>query len=479
MIFPLKPLALALSSALLAACAVGPNYVRPELPKVDTFIRDQAGAAVSPQVDPEFWRGFGDPLLEQLVDTALLHNHDLRIAWANYQQANALLRGAKYDYLPTLTASGEASSVRSSTDQMPGVARGDRDYDQYEGSVGFTWELDLFGRVRRGIEAQRAEVSASANDLAAMQVAVVGELASSYFQLRGWQEQLRIAQENVNTQMRTLQLLEARHAAGMAASFDVDRGRTQMETTRARIPSLEAQIAVATHRIAVLTGKPPEALVAELEAPADIPALPESVAVDAPAELLRRRPDVAAAEARLHAATARIGVATGDLFPRFTLGGLIGTQALDSGALFERDSETRLLSLGIDGSFLNVGRVRARIAASKAANAADMARYEQTVLNALEETENALVQVSRSDTEAGHLQAAAAAGARAAKVAHTRFDHGAIDVLELLDAERTSLQAEDAFAQGRVRNSLAVVALYQALAGGWPRYIPEESVAGR
>ncbi|VFR54320.1 RND efflux system, outer membrane lipoprotein CmeC [plant metagenome] len=310
-----------------------------------------------------------------------------------------------------------------------------------------------------------------------MQVAVVGQLARTYFQLRGLQEQLRIARENADNQARTLDLLQTRLEMGTAAPFDVDRGRTQLESTRSRIPSLEAQIAVATNRVAVLTGATPQALSAQLSVPVALPPLPDRIVADAPSELLRRRPDVAAAERRLAAATARIGVATADLFPRFPLDGLIGTQAFDSSALFERDSETHLLSLGIDGSFLNVGRVRARIAAADAATAGSLATYERTVLTALEETENALVQLSRSGREATHLEQAAAAGTRAAGMAKVRFDQGAIDVLELLDAENARLQAEDAFAQSRVRNTQAVVSLYQALAGGWPGQMPKDNLA--
>ncbi|VFR45301.1 RND efflux system, outer membrane lipoprotein CmeC [plant metagenome] len=477
----LKILAVSIAAALLSACAVGPDYVRPQPPQVDAFIRQDPAVATSAtaQADPAFWRAFGDPLLERLVDTALANNQDLHIAMANYEQANALLRGSRYDRLPTITADAEAGDARDSVDQAPGVDRSGRDHNQYQASIGFTWELDLFGRVRRSVEAQRAEAAASAEDLAAMQVVVVSQLARTYFQLRGWQEQLGIAQQNADNQARTLQLLEVRLKAGMATPFDVDRGRTQLESTRARIPPLEADVAVATHRIAVLTGRPPQALVAELEAPSTLPALPQNIAVDAPGELLRRRPDVAAAERRLAAATARIGVVTADLFPRFTLGGLIGTQAFDAGALFERDSEMRLLTLGVDGSFLNVGRVRARIAAANAAEAGNLATYVRTVLTALEETENALVQVSRSARQTAHLEEAAAAGTRAAGMAKLRFDQGSIDVLELLDAENARLQSEDAFAQGRLRNTLAVISLYQALAGGWPNQLPAQSVASK
>jgi len=477
----IRTLTVAVASVLLAACTVGPDYVRPNLPAVDQFSNSaspQVARETVPAVDLEFWRSFGDPVLEQLVDEALLSNHDLRIALAHYEQANALLRDSKYDRLPTLSANAEASSTRGSADQLPGIDRAGRDVDhQYSAGIGALWELDFFGRIRRGVEAQRAETEASAADLAAVQVVLVGDVAETYFRLRGLQEQLRIAQRNSDNQAQTLRLIDLRSSAGLSSSFEVDRASTQLETTRSRIPALQSAISISTHRIAVLVGRTPETVLAGLDTARPLPSLPETMAVGTPAELLRRRPDVTAAERRLGAATARIGVATADLFPRFTLGGLIGTQALDASALFERDSETRLISLGIDGSFLNVGRVRARIAAANAATAADLAAYEKTVLLALEETENALVRVSRSAEENTHLERAAAAGARATAIARVRYDNGAIDVLDVLEAERASLQAEDEFAQGRVRNTVAVVSLYKAMAGGWPQYVPKESTA--
>ncbi|WP_413795211.1 MULTISPECIES: efflux transporter outer membrane subunit [unclassified Pseudomonas] len=469
---------------LLAGCAVGPDYVKPESPDLHDYARQLDTAATSssqasPQADPKFWRMFDDPMLDRLIDSALVHNHDLRIAFANYQQASALLRGARYDQFPTITADAQAGSARNSADQAPGVSRSDRDHDQYEGNIGFSWELDLFGRVRRSVESQRAETSATANDFAAMQVAVVSELVRTYWQLRGWQSQLRIAQENSANQERTLDLLKLRLDSGTATPFDVDRGQTQLETTRSRIPPLQARVEVATHRIAVLIGEVPRVLADELEIPGELPALPKNFVVAAPSELLRRRPDVAGAERRLAAATARVGVATADLFPRFTFGGLIGAQAFRADALFERDSETRLVSLGVDGSFLNVGRIRARIAAANAATAADLAAYERTVLTAIEETENALVGVNRTEQENAYLQHAAEASVRASDMAKLRFDQGSINVLELLDAENARLLAQDAYIQSRARNTLAIVALYQAVAGGWGDYVPDAKIAGR
>lgn len=485
----IRTLALGVAAALLSACAVGPDYVRPTLATPDQFARAGETVAVAnaaaadtaaPEADVEFWRGFNDPMLTQLVEDALSANHDLRIALSRYDRANALLRGAKFDRFPTLTASANAQDARSSADQLPNVPQSGRDNESYSAGVNATWELDLWGRVRRNVESQRADTWATAADLQAMQVTIVGEVAGGYVDLRGLQERLRVARENADNQRETLRLVDARFSAGRGTEFDTSRARAQLEATLSRVPALEAQVAVAMHRLAVLTGRTPDALIAQLEPQQPLPALPARLDAGTPGDLLRRRPDVAAAEHRLHAATARIGVATADLFPRFTLGGLIGSQAIDSSALFERASETRLVALGIDWSFLDIGRVRARIAASDADAAGELARYQQTVLLALEDTENALVRYGRARIEDGHLERAAQDSAKAAQLARVRYEAGAADLFEVLDAERTQLQAQDAFADGRTRSVTGAVALYKALAGGWSSRTPlREDVAQR
>ncbi|MGE3667082.1 MAG: efflux transporter outer membrane subunit, partial [Steroidobacteraceae bacterium] len=378
-----------------------------------------------------------------------------------------LLRGARFDQLPTVTASGSASNTRLSASDAPGVARADRDTNGFNGEIDASWELDLFGRVRRNVEAQRADLAASAADLGAVQVAIVGAVAQGYMELRGLQERLRVAQANAANQRETVQLVEARLAAGRGTEFDTSRARAQLETTLARVPALEASVAVTLHRLAVLTGVAPEALTTELSTAAALPALPARLDPGTPGELLRRRPDVIAAESRLHAATARVGIATADYFPRFTLAGLIGTKGIDTSALFERDSETRLAALGVDWSFLDVGRVRARVAAADADASAALAAYERSVLLALEDTENALVRVAKSRVEDAHLERAAKDSATAARLARLRFEAGAVDLLDVLDAERTRLAAQDAFADARTRSATATVGLYRALAGGY------------
>lgn len=466
----------------LGACAVGPNHVRPAVAVPERFV--EAPPAIDadaplPAVDAAFWRDFGDPQLDALVERTLAANHDLRIALAQYDRANALLRGAKFDRLPTITGSASASDSRSSADQLPGVSRRDRDVESYAASANAAWELDVFGRIRRGVEAGRADAAAGAADLAAAQVAIVGEVARTYFELRGLQARLCVARENADTQRETLRLVEARFRAGADSAFDTARARAQQASTASRIPALEAQIAVAMHRLAVLSGQAPDALVGELSTPKALPSLPDRIDAGTPGDLLRRRPDIAAAEARLHAATARVGVATADLFPRFTLGGLIGSQAIDGDALFRRDSETRLVSFGIDWSFLDVGRVRARIAAADADASGALAGYERTVLLALEDTENALVRHARAREEDALLAQAAEDGTAAAALARTRYRAGATGLLELLDAERTRLQAQDAFADARTRTATSAVALYKALAGGWPDAPPMRERVGQ
>ncbi|HSD15800.1 MAG TPA: efflux transporter outer membrane subunit [Thermomonas sp.] len=470
----------ALATALLPACAVGPDFVKPEVATAATFARAPQASTAPVSADAPFWEAFGDPLLSALVADALRANHDLRIALARRDQADALLRGARFDRLPTITADGRAVETRASADQSPAAARADRTTRSHAAGIVASWELDLFGRIRRSVEAGTAEADASAADLRAAQVAVTGDVAAAYVELRGLQERLRVARANRDNQQRTLELVQARLDAGSASDFDVVRARAQREATAARIPALEAAEAVAMHRIAVLTGRTPDALIAMLSPPAPLPALPTRIDPGTPADVLRQRPDVAAAEARLHAATARIGIATADLFPRITLGGLLGSQAGVAGALFERESETRLLALGIDWSFLDVGRVRARIAEADASGDAALARYRQSVLRALQDTEDALVRLDRVGAEDAYLQRAAQDSTRAADLARVRYLAGATGLFEMLDVERGQLQAEDAFADVRTRSALNAIALYRALAGGWPQSLPQrEPIADR
>lgn len=462
-------------SALLAGCAVGPDFRTPELPQAGAQFARAEPSAVPQQASPEtgsdaaFWRQFQDAQLTQLVEQALRANQDLRAALARLDAAQALLRESRLDQLPTLTLSGQALQQRRSESQAMGGPRSQR---SYSAGINASWELDLFGRVRRNIEAGRADLRASAADLAALQVAIAAQVAASYADLRGWQQRLQLAEANAVNQQDTLRLVQLRLAHGSGTDFDLARAQAQLETTRSRIPALQARIAVAQHRLAVLTGQVPEALIAALDVPAALPRLPQTIAPGTPADLLRRRPDVAAAEARLHAATARVGVTTAELFPRLSLGGLLGSSALSTGALFGAGSASRSVFLGVDWSFLDVGRVRARIAASEAGAQVALAQYQQSVLLALEDTENALVLLTRTRSEDAHLAQAAEQRARAEQLAQRRYRLGSVGLYEVLDAQRDLYAAQDAAAYSRARGLRAAVALYQALAGGWEGQSP-------
>jgi multidrug efflux system outer membrane protein len=465
---------LTLLAMVVSGCAVGPDYVRPDTKVSGEFQQLDAQYAQSEPV-ADFWRGFNDAQLTALVEGALAANHDLRVGLARLDQARALARLSRQDLLPTITASGGYSETRASAGQAPGVPREQRDNGLFNAGFDAFWELDLFGRVRRSVEASRAEAQASAADLQALQVSVAAEVARTYFELRGLQEQLRVARGNAGNQAETLKLTDARLEAGAGTELDVSRARAQLQFTQSRLPALEAAVLVAAHRLAVLNGREPGALLAELQPSAPLPPLPEAVAVGTPAELLRRRPDIIGAEQRLASATARIGVATADLFPRVTFNGNLGAAASSLGDLFTRDAGTYAFGPAISWAFLDLGRVRDRIEATDAGAAGSLALYEGTVLRALEEVENALVSYGRTQREGQHLSDSAAASINAARLARLRFEGGATDFLQVLDAERSQLEAEDRLAQSRTRSATSLVAVYKAVAGGWPERVADAS----
>lgn len=460
--------ALLLATSVLTACAVGPDYARPDTNVAATF-HEKAATITAAEPVGAFWTGFNDPQLTRLVDEALTRNTDLRAAVARLDQARALSMQSTLDLLPTVTADGSFTTTRSPASRtLPSASR---DSEGYEGGVSAAWEVDLFGRVRRGVEADRAEAQAVAADLRAVQVSVAAEVVSSYFELRGRQEQLSVARRNADNQRNTLELTETRLEAGRGTDFDTARARAQLKLTESRIPQLETAVAFATHRLAVLTGRAPTEITADLETPVPLATLPQEIAVGTPADLLRRRPDIQAAERRLASATARVGVATADLFPRLTLGGTLSTVSPTLGGLFSASSESYAAGPLISWAFLDLGRVKARIDASDAAARINLANYEGTVLRALEESENALVAYDRTRREALHLEEAAAAGREGARLARVRFENGIADFLPVLDAERSLLEAEDRLAETRTRAATSLVAVYKTVAGGWPERI--------
>jgi outer membrane protein, multidrug efflux system len=475
----LKSILATVLSLGLTACSVGPHYKQPALALPQQFTApDTASVDAAPRADasdPEFWHSFHDPELSSLVQRSLTANNDLRAALAHYDSANALLREAKFDRYPTVTMSTSVGRQKLGEFQAFGYPRNNRFFTP---GINASWELDFFGRVRHNIEAQRQLALADASGLAAIQVTVVGEVAGTYIDLRGRQELLRIARENVENEQQTVQLVEAAYSAGRGTEFDTSRARALLETTISRIPELLSAIALDEHRLAVLCGLSPEALVSELEMAKPLPDLPKRIDPGTPADLVRRRPDVSASEERLHAATEQIGMATADLFPRVNFAGLLGLNEFHGDTPFDGVSAVNLAALNIDWSFLNTARVRARIAAKRADGDAQLAQYQQSVLLALEDVENALVSYARSQDRDVQLQLAAKDSKRAADLASVRFKNGATGLLDLLDAQRAQLKDEDAYAESHSNSALSAVLLYKSLAGGWPQHPPQPPKGG-
>lgn len=416
-----------------------------------------------------WWREFHDPELDHLVQRAVADNLDLRIATANLLQARALRLGAAADAYPVVTGVASYSNEKFSQAGLFDAPVPKRTEELYDAGFDAAWELDFFGRVRRNVESSRALVEAADAGRRDVLVSLLSEVARNYFELRGTQNELAVQRRNATNQLQTLQITQSRLDAGGGTELDVARARAQLDNTLAEIPRLESSIAHAIHRLAVLLAQPPESLDAELAEPSPIPDLPSMISIGSPESLLRRRPDVRVAERNLAAATANIGVAVSDLFPRVTFNGAIALQATSFSGLGGPASDTRSFGPSITWAALDLGHVRSAIKAAHAQADAQLAQYEKTVLTSLEETENALGDYARDQARRDFLQQSVQASRRAAALAHERYDSGATDFLDVLDAERVALEAEDQLAQTQTQTGIALVAVYKSLGGGWER----------
>jgi len=452
--------------AILAACAAGPDYHEPEMATPDQFVAVEGAQFSSADLEQEFWKSFHDDTLNGLIEDALTANHDIRIAFSRLREARAIRGEARLDVAPTVTASGSHVESRSSERQLP-FPNVDRDQDYYEASFDAFWELDFFGRVRRNLEAQSAQVQAAEAGFYNTQVSVTAETARNYFELRGFQHRLEVAQRNAQNQEESVHITAARLDAGRGTQLDVSRAKAQLSATLATIPDLEAAVNRSILRLGVLTGRSPDALLAQLSVPKAQPALPETFAIGTPEALLRRRPDIRIAERDLAAATARIGIAVGDLFPRISFVGRWGFDAISSGDLGDTGSETYAFGPSIQWAAFDLGRVHQRIRQREAATDGALARYQQTVLRALEETDASLTDYAKARIKQQHLQASANSSTEAATLARARFESGVADFLTVLDAERTMLAAEDQLARSETQTATALLAMYKSLGGGF------------
>jgi len=458
----IRILTISASALTLAACAVGPAYHAPNEPPVALTKVDPQKLTPAPAAS-DWWKAFGDPELDRLIDRALAANLDVRIAVDRVKEARALFRDTQLDQFPRVTT--EAAYSRSKQ-QAPGFST--RRVDVEQADIGFdaSWEIDLFGRVRHQVESARADAEAARADLRNAQVTVAAEVARNYLLLRGAQARRAVAEENARTQQDTLHLTEVRYEIGPGDPVDVESARARLSATQADVPALRTAEAQAAHRLAVLVGQRPGSLDAELAAASTAgPQAPSAIPIGDASDFLRRRPDVQAAERRLAAETARTGVATADLFPRISVTGFVGFLSGDVSSLFKGGSRAWAVSPTVTWPGLDLGGAHARLKAQEARGDESLAVYDQTVLRAIEDLQNALVAYRERQLQVVSLSQQVAASRRAADLAHIRYKEGRIDFLRVLDAERTRLQAEDSLTQAQTDANVDVVSIYKALGG--------------
>ena len=437
------------------------------------------GAAPAAMLDA-WWRVFDDSLLDSLMGRLVSRNLDLRIAAARLMQARAQAGVASSAFLPEGGVTGEYQRIRRDEAAVLGAAataaRG-REQDFWLAGFDASWEIDVFGGVRRQVEAADADLAASGEALRDTLVSLRGELARNYFELRGLQLRTDIARQEVRIRRDNVEITGARSKAGLASELDYARASGELASAEARIPALERSLKAAVFRIGVLLGQEPSGLEAELRTAGTLSAAPPDLPVGLPSDLLRRRPDVRRAERELAAATARIGVSTADLFPRFSLTGAFGYQASESRMMFRDESNFWAIGPTLRWPILNFRRILSQIDVSKAVREEALARYEQSVLLALEEVENALVAISREKNRSESLAEAVRANDLAVKLAMDRYIAGVQSYLAVTDAQAALYAAEDQLAQSRQAQSQALVALYKALGGGWEETASPEAEA--
>lgn len=504
----------------LCSCTVGPNYHEPKA-KLEPAYGELATTSTTQPSHPttrpvevtEWWATFHDPELDSLIQRAVKTNPSLTQAASRIRQARAeriiagaaelpiVNVGAGYDHargssnvtfppsafgIPTKgkqapSRLGQPSPVNAPQlgpvggspgggvplsplggGGLPGVTT-----DLYQVGFDAAWEIDIFGGVRRSIEAANAEYQAAIEDRRDVYISLLSEVAVNYVELRGFQRQIAIAQDNLKSQQQTLSLTQDRFRAGVTTQLDVARAQAQVATTAAGIPALDAMVHQAAHRIAVLLGEPPMALLQELIEIKPVPNAPGEVPVGVPADLLRRRPDIRRAERQLAAATAQVGVATAQLYPRFTISGTFGFDATKFARVANWASRYYSIGPGVTWPIFDAGRIRANIRVQNEAVGQYLSNYEETVLNAMSEVEDALVDYSREQQRRSALAEAVAANQQARDLANQQYQQGVVDFLTVLEAQRNLLGTQDALAQSDTRISSDLVALYKALGGGW------------
>jgi NodT family efflux transporter outer membrane factor (OMF) lipoprotein len=458
-------LSVLLITVVSGCLSVGPDYVRP-----DTTVNKDWNTKLKSDSDKKetvtdnlavWWNALGDPKLSSLIERAEKGNLDLKKAQAKIREALARRGVARAGFFPTLNATGSAKRSKSSDDS------GGATNDLY--AVGFdaSWELDIFGGVRRSTEAAQANLEASREDLRDVLVSLLAEVATNYIDVRTYQARLAVAEANLKSQEETYQLTVWQSQAGLSDELTVQQARYNLENTRSNVPILRTGLEEAMNRIAVLLGEQPGKIHEELTKREHIPVTPLNIAVGVPADVLRRRPDIRKAERNLASQTATVGVAVADLYPKFTLSGTIGLEALSTGNLFSSGSRTYGFGPSITIPLFAGGSIRQNIEVQSALQEQYLIAYKTTVLNALEEVENALTAYAEEQHRKQTLTDAAAAAKQAAELAKNKYQSGLTAFSDVLDAQRSLLSFEDELAKSEGTVTTNLISLYKALGGGW------------
>jgi NodT family efflux transporter outer membrane factor (OMF) lipoprotein len=468
----LRPL-LAVLLLLVAGCmSVGPDYKAPEL-KVPAVWQEGADPALVPAEEEVicWWALFDDPLLEQLIAMGAQSNLDLRIAVARVREARARLGVATGENWPAVDAAGSAMRRRSSGNSLS-AASGSETF--YTVGLDASWELDLFGHISRSVEAARADYQASEEDRVDVLISLYAEIARTYFTVRTSQARLAAAEGNLASQRQVLDLTRSRFRNGLATGLDVAQAERVLAASEAAVPPLRIELTRAINSIAVLLGQPPGALFAELIEPAPIPVPPAQVTVGVPADLLRQRPDIRRAERQLAAQTARIGIATADLYPRLSLSGSFAFEALEGSDLIKSGSRGFAFGPTVRWLLFDGKRVRNQIKVEDARAEQALYQYEQSMLNALNEAENAMTQYLQQRDTLLALERSQQAGRRSVQLSTGLYKDGLSDFQNVLDSQRALFEIENQLAAARGDTVINLVQLYKAIGGGWNPAGPQD-----
>jgi NodT family efflux transporter outer membrane factor (OMF) lipoprotein len=465
----MRIIVLLLATASLAGCAVGPDFQKPDIALKPKFM--SARAVETRTSDADWWRGFHDPILVTLVDKSIAGNTDLAQARARIAQSRAVAMGTDARLLPSVDGTGDATAVRQSLDSPIGTVSNilglPRDYNEYAVGAEASWELDIFGGLRRSSEAARDEFRASAADADAIAVSVAAETADAYLTLRGFQAQLEIAENQQKTEQGLVGVVRQRLSEGLSPERELDRAEAELESVRASIAPLRAAIAAQLNRLDVLVGDEPGTNRALLMGSAAIPVAPRPAGSAAPTELLRRRPDIVAAEERLAASNARIGVAIADYYPHVSLAALVGSASTATTNLFTAGALQASGGAAIRWRLFDFGRVDAEVAQAKGREAEALAAWRGAALRAAEDVETALTRLTEAHAERASLVRQIALLKKARDETQRAYTEGVATLIDVFDADRQELAASDRLATVNANEARAAVAAYRALGGGW------------